>query len=256
VKEECVNVGVVLHAEAGAGAEAWADVRFTRDWRRVRCLDPEADIELMEGMEREIKDRLAEGGEGERWLLERMRETFSNALRVSEPKALLAESPQEELGRLAAIYLERTRHAARPESGRAAIYAAMRGEFERQGVWALMRHNIAASQYTRRGDPLKIDCGYRPAGRVQLYHALSLETEANAAKALAFTYPQLRAGIERVEGVPATLTAVVENEPHLEDEMAEFAASALRESGVTVARLEEMPGIAASVRRQMGNPGN
>ena len=25
--------------------------RFTRDWRRVRCLDPEADVEMLEALE-------------------------------------------------------------------------------------------------------------------------------------------------------------------------------------------------------------
>ena len=38
---------------------------------------------------------------------------------------------------------------------------AMRREFERAGVWGLMRKRIAARQYTRAGDPLRIDCGYR-----------------------------------------------------------------------------------------------
>jgi hypothetical protein len=29
----------------------FADVRFTRDWRRVRCLDPQADIEMLQALE-------------------------------------------------------------------------------------------------------------------------------------------------------------------------------------------------------------
>ena len=32
-------------------------MRFTRDWRRVRCLDPEADTALLEGMESELRRR-------------------------------------------------------------------------------------------------------------------------------------------------------------------------------------------------------
>ena len=38
----------------------------------------------------------------------------------------------------------------------------MRTEFERAGVWDLLRKRIAASEYTRPGDPLRIDVGYRP----------------------------------------------------------------------------------------------
>ncbi len=39
VKGEFVNIGVLLRETAGsrqAGRQAWAQVRFTRDWSRVR----------------------------------------------------------------------------------------------------------------------------------------------------------------------------------------------------------------------------
>jgi hypothetical protein len=39
VKNEFVNVGLVLLPPSGG-----AHVRFTRDWSRVLCLDPEADV--------------------------------------------------------------------------------------------------------------------------------------------------------------------------------------------------------------------
>ncbi len=169
VKDEFVNVGVVLLESGGH----WADVRFTRDWKRVRCLDPDADVEMLEGLEREIRERIAEGGSSQEWLIKRMEDTFSNAIRLTPAKAVLAESPAEEIGRLAEMYLERTRKGARTVSGRMQIYQTMRGEFERQGVWALMRHNVAASEYTHRGDPLKIDAAYRPNGTVHMYQALS-----------------------------------------------------------------------------------
>ena len=141
VKDEFVNVGVVLVESGGH----WADVRFTRDWKRVRCLDPDADVEMLEGLEREIRERLVEGGDSREWLLKRMEDTFSNTIRLTASKAVLADSPQEELGRLAEMYLERTKKGARTVSGRMQVFQTMRGEFERQGVWALMRHNIAAS---------------------------------------------------------------------------------------------------------------
>ena len=57
VKDEFVNLGVVL-LETGAGDTAFTDVRFTRDWRRVRCLDPEADVELLESFEGELRRML------------------------------------------------------------------------------------------------------------------------------------------------------------------------------------------------------
>jgi len=248
VKDEFVNVGVVLVESGGH----WADVRFTRDWKRVRCLDPDADVEMLEGLEREIRERLVEGGDSREWLLKRMEDTFSNTIRLTAAKAVLADSPQEELGRLAEMYLERTKKGARTVSGRMQVFQTMRGEFERQGVWALMRHNIAASEYTHRGDPLKIDAAYRPNGTVHMYQALSLATDVNAAKVLAFSYPKLREGILRTEQADAALTAIVESELEREDDAMMFALETLSASGIIVAATAELPRIAASVRQQMG----
>jgi Protein of unknown function (DUF3037) len=248
VKDEFVNVGVVLY-ESGGG---WADVRFTKDWKRVRCLDPDADVEMLEGLEREIKERMLEGASSQEWLLKRMEDSFSNAIRLTPSKAVLADSPQEEIGRLAEMYLERAKSGARAASGRMQIYRTMRGEFERQGVWGLMRHNLAASEYTHRGDPLKIDAAYRPNGMVHMYQALSLEADVNAAKVLAFSYPKLREGVMRVEGAETALTAIVESELDREDDVTLFALETLAASGIMAATMAELPRIAASVRQKMG----
>ena len=62
----------------------------------------------------------------------------------------------------------------------------MRTEFERAGVWRLMRKRIAAAQYTQAGDPLKIDCGYRN-GMVKMFHAVSLENDVEGAKGMAYS---------------------------------------------------------------------
>lgn len=247
VKDEFVNIGVVL-----TGPDGFADVRFTKDWKRVRCLDPEAEVELLEGLEREIKDRLSEGDATRDWLLHRMEETFSNVVQLSPSRAVLAESPQEEIGRLAEMYLERAKRGGRAASGRMQIYHAMRGEFERQGIWNLMRHNIAAAEYGEKGDPLKIDCGYRPNGTVHMYHAVSLETDVNAAKVLAYSYPKLREGIARAEKAETTLTAVVEAEINREDDGVAFALATLKSSEIVVATVAEMERIGANVRRNMG----
>jgi len=248
VKDEFVNVGVVLYEAAGG----WADVRFTRDWKRVRCLDPDANVETLEGLEREIRERLLEGVASREWLLKRMEDTFSNAIQLTPTKAVLADSPQEEIGRLAEIYLERAKKGARASSGRMQIYRTMRGEFERQGVWGLMRHNVAASEYTHRGDPLKIDAAYRPNGMVHMYQALSLEADANAAKVLAFSYPQLRDGVRRADGAETALTAIVESELDLQDEGTAFALETLKAGGIIAATTAELPRIAFSVRQKMG----
>ena len=59
VKGEFTNIGVVLR-EAGRRDGA-AVVRFTRDWSRVRCMDADADVGLLESLEGEIADAAADG---------------------------------------------------------------------------------------------------------------------------------------------------------------------------------------------------
>jgi hypothetical protein len=86
----------------------------------------------------------------------------------------------------------------------------MRSEFEHVGVWDLLRKRIAASEYTRLGDPLRIDLGYRPNGVIRMFHAVSMEPGVEMAKVLAFSAAGLRAGVERVEKAELELTAVIE----------------------------------------------
>jgi len=50
VRNEYVHIGVILR-EQGSADPAQIAVRFTKDWRRVRCLDPDADTALLESME-------------------------------------------------------------------------------------------------------------------------------------------------------------------------------------------------------------
>jgi len=54
VRNEYVHIGVILREQGNPRGE----VRFTRNWRRVRCLDPDADTALLEGMESELRRRL------------------------------------------------------------------------------------------------------------------------------------------------------------------------------------------------------
>src|ERR1041385_2011049 len=50
VKNEFINVGLVLLPPTGS-----AQVRFTRDWSRVLCLDPDADVEVLQALEADLQ---------------------------------------------------------------------------------------------------------------------------------------------------------------------------------------------------------
>ena len=228
VKGEFTNIGVLLREagkpETAAAAARPLQLRFTRDWSRVRCMDADADIAMLEALESEIEARLRMSANDPKPILATIEDTFSNSVQMTEPRACLAESVAAELDLLMKMYVEPLRvKEGRRLSGRAAIAVAMRSQFERAGVWTLMRKKIAASIYTQAGDPMKIDCGYRPFGVpgelvgggepngiVKMFHAVSLEADVEAAKVLAWSAPRLHEGVARVEGAKLELTAVVE----------------------------------------------
>ena len=253
VKGEFANIGVVLRE---AGREDAATVRFTRDWTRVRCLDPGADVELLESLEAEIAERLRAGVDARvnaKPVLATLEDTLSNSLQVTEMRATLAESLPAEMEQLLRMYVEpmKTPQSRRKVSGRAAIVGTMRNEFERAGVWTLMRKRIAAAQYTQAGDPLKIDCGYRN-GRVRMFQAVSLENDAEAAKGLSYSAEALRLGVARVEGIELELTAVVEPIATVSDaEMYGFGVSAMERAAIRVLTTADLGRVAETARREL-----
>lgn len=266
VRNEFVHVGVIVR-EAGAqkGVAGPLALRFTSDWRRVRCLDPDADTGMLEGLESELRRRFAEEPQGNLWHV--LEDSFSNSVQMTEAKGYLAESLEagvEELMRLYVDPLKRERVSRL--AGRAAIVTAMRGEFERAGVWELMRKRIAAAEYTRAGDPLRIDCGYRN-GVVKMFQAVSLDgAGADAAKGLAFSAAELMAGVERAEKVPLELTAIVEplkqwsvvkgqgsgDEPDSERvEAYRFAVETMEEHRIRVLTTADLGRVAETARREL-----
>ena len=255
VRNEYVHIGVILR-EAGGGEPA--QVRFTRDWRRVRCLDPEADTALLEGMESELRRRLTEEPEGK--LMRLLEDSLSLNVQMTAPKAYLAESLPAGMDELMRLYVEPPRRERVPRlRGRAGIQAAMRGEFERAGVWDLLRKQIPAAEYTRPGDPLRIDAGYRPNGMIRMFHAVSLEAGVEMAKVLAFSSAGLRAGVERVEKAALELTAVIEPAAKIgatEDEperleMYRFGVETMEEHQIRVLTTSDMQRVADTARREL-----
>ena len=208
VKNEFVNIGVMLREAARPEA---AEVRFTKDWARVRCMDPDADVEMLEAMETEMRRRLSQHDPDLKPLMTVIDDSFSHLLQLTAPKACLAENVAAEMEQLMRLYVEPRKQKARQAlSGRAVIARSMRMEFERARVWDLMRRKIAAAAYTRPGDSLKIDCGYRPNGVIRMFHAVSLKSDVELAKVLAFSAPALRTGVSRLEKAELELTAIVE----------------------------------------------
>ena len=254
VRNESVSIGVILCAEDGGEPSA---VKFTHDWRRVRCLDPDADTALLEAMESELRRNLLEDSDG---TLRRLQDSLSLSIQMTAPKAYLAESLPAGLEELMRLYVEpQPRERVSRLSGRAAIQAQMRSEFERVGVWDLLRKRIAASEYTRPGDPLRIDIGYRPNGIIRLFHAVSMEPGLEMAKVLAFSAQGLREGIERIEKAQLELSAVIEPAARLgaNEEAPErlqiyrFGVETMEEHQIRVLTTSDMGRVAETARREL-----
>jgi len=254
VKGEYTNIGVLLRE---AGRDERAAVRFTQDWSRVKCMDADADIGVLEALEGEIAERLRLASTDTKPILMLLEDTLSNSVQITPARACLAENMVTELELLMRMYVEPMR--AKPErrrTGRSAIAGAMRTQFERAGVWGLMRKKIAASMYTLAGDPMKIDCGYRPNGVIKMFHAVSLEGDVESAKGLAYSAPQLREGVARVESATLELTAVVEPLKSVSDnddtmERYRFGVEAMERQEIRVLTISDLARAAETAKREL-----
>jgi hypothetical protein len=242
VKGEFVNIGLVLVPPHSA-----PELRFSKDWSRVTSLDPQADTAWLDAFRDELDrepDKLS--------ALRQIIDSFSNTLQASDYKACLTAAPAQEADELAQIYLNSPRPQPRREKGpRQRILQDMEKAFFEAGVWSLMRKNIAASEYSRSGDPLRIDCGYQAQSSVRMFQATSLKTDVTASKVLAFSYPEIAAGILQKEGAKADLTAIIEDDLE-RNEQIEFALETMKRAGIRIAAVTGLPDLAARAAKELG----
>ncbi len=257
VKNEFVNIGVLLRAATGEQTV----LRFTRDWARVLCLDPDADTHMLEALEIEIGHRLrSQPADHPKPILDLLERSLSNGVQMTETKGYLAESFLSGVEDLMRLYVDNPRRERKQRrGGRAALVAAMRTHFEAAGVWTLMRKHIAAASYTRPGDPLRIDCGYRNS-KMKMFQAISLEGGVDEAKLLAFAAPGLMAGVKRVDKTELELTAIVEsigwpegdNEPDEERSLRyDYARETMEHYSIRVLAADRLADIAETARVEL-----
>jgi hypothetical protein len=248
VRQEFVNIGVLM-VEGGSNGAVFADVRFAKDWRRVRCLDPQADVEVIEALLREIR---AEVGEirDRAMLLKRMEDSFSNVIQLSAPMAVVTETPAEEIETVASMFVDEARVAlTRVLTGRGRILGAMRDAFELAGV-AKFLTPVPAAPYTK-GDPFTFDFGYNTGTEMRLFHAVSLKAGVETAVTLAARYPKIAPVMAKVTGTTPGLTAVIDDDLDRGQEAVQFALSMMEEERIRIAVAAEMPMIAEVARREL-----
>lgn len=248
-KGESINLGVVaIGPQASSGG--FADVRFIRNWRRLHCFDPFADTDEVEAIEREIRRDLEDPGKRAD-LVKRLNDSWSNLVRFDRLQGCLTESPALEMERLSAIYLETPQLSEHRElTGRQRILQLMREELRSAGVLDTMRTDVPVAEFTRPGDPLKLDFGYTAGSGFKFLHAVSLAQRVESGMMLAARFPKISTGIQEKKGVKAWLTAVVDDDLPKTDEV-NFALEMIRDSGIVIAPLAEMSRIAEEIRLEL-----
>jgi hypothetical protein len=250
-KGESINLGVVaLAPESDNGG--FADVRFIRNWRRLHCFDPLADVEELQAIERDIVRDLQDT-QRRAELVRRIGDAWSNGVQMTSLQGCLTDlSPALELERLSAIYLDTPSITeSRPLTGRQRILSVMREEFEKAGVLALLQKNVPIADYTKAGDPLRFDFGYALAHDLKFLHAVSLTQGTDRGKVLALQFPQIAAGVHAKRNAKAWLTAVVDDELDREREEVNYTLEMMQENGIAVTRAAEMPQIAEAIRIEL-----
>src|SRR5271165_6606834 len=110
VRQEFVNIGVLM-VEGVANGAVLADVRFAKDWRRVRCLDPQADVEVLEALLREIRAEVEEIRD-RAMLIKKMEDSFSNLIQLSAPMAVVTTMPEAEIETMASMFVDEAKVAS------------------------------------------------------------------------------------------------------------------------------------------------
>jgi hypothetical protein len=255
VRDEPVNIGLVM-TESGGDGGGFAGVHFTKDWRRVRCLHPDVDVEWMEALAREVEARMASVAD-RALLLHQMSDSWSNAIQLSPVQHCVAEDPAREMERLAKMLIETPPmlgpliERKEKTSGVSWIRAGMSKAFEDAGVWRLLAKNLPAAPYSVEGDPLRFDFAYALAKELKLFQAVSFVTRPQDAVEFALHYAKIAPTIERLRAQKPVLTAVVEDSYDATNDAVIFASALMKEENIRVARLREMPGIAEVARREM-----
>ncbi|HXJ90780.1 MAG TPA: DUF3037 domain-containing protein [Candidatus Binatia bacterium] len=251
VKGEFVNFGLIALENRDEGSSL-VDVRFTKNWGRVQCLDPQVDLDVLEALQREIREEIGLTRDRAA-LLRRMEDSFSGVVQVSPVMPALTEKiALAEVDDVARMFLETAKiRRTREPAGRQKILDTMRLAFEDAGVLGLLSA-VPAEPYTKHGDPFEFDFGYRVGSKIKLFHAVSMRASVDAGVTLAARYPKIAPVMERIAGAVPVLTGVIEAKLDRSRDEVRFALEMMEESRIGIADTTEMAMIAETARTELG----
>jgi hypothetical protein len=233
---------------------------FTREWRRVRCLDPDADLSLLVNIAEQFENLAGQDAPELHHALDRMRSEFSGSIQVSRPRGVLTVQPEQEFDRLFRQYvapLHSSREKPAPREGaRPWIHAQLCDALRARSLWELLARDLPVEEFTAPGDGFRIDFAYRPNGVTNYVHAIALDRDWNHAKVLSYTFWRIR------QKTAASMTAVVAGMDEIRasshdaatqrfSHSAESCRQLLSDAGILIQPLSGLDGYLQSVAREL-----
>ena len=235
VRDEWINIGVLLWIPSdGVNPERvrqrWLD--DPPDLLRLRRLHPSVDEELLLRLPAAFESEFASRGTEPEAVLEKLDDTFANAVQLAPRKGLLSPDPDAELERLYREQIEPIREVRRTPSevrSRGDVRHRAAEVFQSAKVLRFMQRGVRVAEYTTEGDPMRIDFAYRRNGTRGFVQALSLARDPGQAKLLAYTAGAIRERLPRSE-----FLAITEREPARANGRDRFVSKVLEEADVRV----------------------
>jgi len=246
VREDFMTVGVVLVEATGE----FADVRFTRDWKRVGCFAPEIEVEHLERLEVAVRGQL-KNIQSRADLLKLLEERFGPEFDVGPVKAVEARDPVAEMQVLERDYLAATQPAVQAwRTGRQAIVSRMEEAFSGAGVLGLLQRNLDMTEFLGKNDPFHVDFGFRVGKSLKMFQALALSPNREPALNLAYRYSRIQQAA-RKQNQEALLTAIIREDAIRAKSDIASGIGMLKAQDIWVRDVGEMAAVAEEVRREL-----
>ncbi|ABF40200.1 hypothetical protein Acid345_1197 [Candidatus Koribacter versatilis Ellin345] len=276
-QEVAVVFGFILTGLDSDGAPFF-DVVLTSDWRLVRLLDPASELDYFYEFKNSVLAQFnsaakicSSGGvvmaESE-WLRHVIEDSFSNSIRISEVKGLMAEDAKAASKTLSTSYFKIP--AALPDRERTGVNLIKRSidkAFDYYGIdKTLVTRNFKIAKYVDSADPSPIHYKYEvdsdaaidldgipsTSRRVfRLIQAVSLRNSIDGARTLGYAWPEIREGMSKKENAFGHLTAVIDDSLAPDNKNLEFAKRHFDEHGIVLRHMYQVADMARIARAEL-----
>jgi hypothetical protein len=237
IRDEWVNIGVVLLDRAtGRVRQRWLEE--PADLARLCRMHPAADEELLLRLPAEFYRQFAGREMDAETLLQKFDDTFSNAIQLAPPKALLTRDPDLELDR---VFHDQVEPLREPRRGiveirtRNDVRAQAADYFRTEKILRLMQRSVRVEEFTAPGDPMRLDFSYRRNGTRGFVHSVALGRDPGQAKLLAYTAEAIHSKNNHTE-----FLAVTERPPERGNPRDEFVSQILLDNKIRVVPLAQL----------------